>query len=40
MSTFLKNIPIADAHHHLWDLSHGIYPWLGDRPNESFFLGD
>ena len=40
MSTFLENIPIADAHHHLWDLSHGIYPWLGDRPNESFFLGD
>lgn len=40
MSTFLRNIPIADAHHHLWDLSHGIYPWLGDRPNESFFLGD
>src|SRR5690606_11222485 len=23
---------LVDAHHHLWDLSHGRYPWLQDGP--------
>jgi predicted TIM-barrel fold metal-dependent hydrolase len=40
MNEFLQHIPIADAHHHLWDLGHGDYPWLSSRPNQDFFLGD
>ena len=34
-------MPIVDAHHHLWDLSQGSYPWLqqGYDP-QAFFLGD
>lgn len=33
---------IADAHHHLWDLSRGplTYPWLQDPEPHPFFLGD
>jgi predicted TIM-barrel fold metal-dependent hydrolase len=33
--------PVADAHHHLWDLARGHYPWLQDEydPN-SHFIGD
>lgn len=35
------SIPIVDAHHHLWDLRLGHYPWLQDRYDpSSFFLGD
>ncbi|MBV9655970.1 MAG: amidohydrolase family protein [Acetobacteraceae bacterium] len=30
---------IVDAHHHLWDLSAGRYPWLQDRYEPHFFLG-
>ncbi len=30
---------LVDAHHHLWDLREGRYPWLQDAP-EPFFLGD
>ena len=34
-------MPIADAHHHLWDLSQGSYPWLQhDYDPQAFFLGD
>ena len=33
-------IPIIDAHHHLWDLSAGRYPWLQGDYHEAFFLGD
>lgn len=33
-------IPIIDAHHHLWDLAAGHYPWLQDEYHEAFFLGD
>lgn len=33
--------PVVDAHHHLWDLSAGHYPWLQDGYDpEAFFLGD
>ncbi|WP_354687367.1 amidohydrolase family protein [Cupriavidus necator] len=34
-------VAIVDAHHHLWQLGRGRYPWLQDeyRP-ASFFLGD
>ncbi len=31
---------IVDAHHHLWNLDRNYYPWLSDRPEEHFFLGD
>lgn len=35
------SLPIVDAHHHLWDLSKGHYPWLQEDYNPSaFFLGD
>lgn len=31
---------IVDAHHHLWDLGQGRYPWLQDAyDGDSFFLG-
>lgn len=33
--------PVVDAHHHLWDLTSGHYPWLqGDYNPQTFFLGD
>ena len=36
------DLPIIDAHHHLWDLGNGAlhYPWLQDDDVEAFFLGD
>jgi len=38
----LHDLPIIDAHHHLWDLSPGPlhYPWLQDRDAKAHFLGD
>lgn len=33
-------LPIVDAHHHLWDLGNGRYPWLQDDYHGDFFLGD
>jgi len=35
-------LPIVDAHHHLWDLEGGplAYPWLQDPTPHAFFLGD
>jgi predicted TIM-barrel fold metal-dependent hydrolase len=33
-------LPIVDAHHHLWDLGNGRYPWLQNEYHEQFFLGD
>jgi predicted TIM-barrel fold metal-dependent hydrolase len=34
------DIPIVDAHHHLWDLKAGRYPTKQDQYDEHFFLGD
>lgn len=32
---------VVDAHHHLWDLNTGNYPWLQHEYNDrTFFLGD
>ncbi|MFJ3487792.1 amidohydrolase family protein [Pseudomonas sp. NPDC090202] len=33
-------LPVVDAHHHLWDLASGHYPWLQDDYHQGFFLGD
>ncbi len=33
-------LPVVDAHHHLWDLGRGHYPWLSDDYHADFFLGD
>jgi predicted TIM-barrel fold metal-dependent hydrolase len=33
-------IELVDAHHHLWDLRAGRYPWLQQAPDPHFFLGD
>ncbi len=35
------SLPVVDAHHHLWDLERGHYPWLQEEYDpKSFFLGD
>jgi len=38
----MDDLPIIDAHHHLWDLTRGPlhYPWLQDEVPEPHFLGD
>ena len=33
-------VTLIDAHHHLWDLQENYYPWLSDKPDEHFFLGE
>lgn len=39
MSTLYDDLPIVDAHHHLWDLEGAIsYPWLSN--NEHAYMGD
>jgi len=32
--------PIIDAHHHLWDLETGQYPWLEGEFITTFRYGD
>ena len=34
------DLPIVDAHHHLWDLSANRHPWLSDEPPIAFRYGD
>jgi predicted TIM-barrel fold metal-dependent hydrolase len=34
------DVPIVDAHHHLWDLNAGRYPTKQDKYDTNFFLGD
>lgn len=36
----MDDLPIIDAHHHLWDLDANYYPFLADAPEPGFFLGD
>ena len=31
---------LIDSHHHLFDLDAVYYPWLSDRPESGFLLGD
>ncbi len=33
-------VTLIDAHHHLWDLDANHYPFLSDKPEPHFFLGD
>ena len=35
-----KDIEIIDAHHHLWNLNQNYYPFLSDKIDKDFFLGD
>lgn len=37
-----QDLPIIDAHHHLWQLEGGplTYPWLQDAKAHEFFLGE
>ena len=35
-----KNIEIIDAHHHFWDLNQNYYPFLSDKIDLDFFLGN
>ena len=34
------NIEIIDAHHHFWDINQNYYPFLSDKIDENFFLGN
>ena len=34
------DLPIVDAHHHLWDLERHFYPWLSPRPLPPTLAGD
>jgi predicted TIM-barrel fold metal-dependent hydrolase len=36
----MDDLPIIDAHHHLWDLARNHYPWLTGEPKHGTFLGD
>ena len=35
-----KDIEIIDAHHHFWDLNQNYYPFLSDKIDPDFFLGN
>ena len=34
------DLPIIDAHHHIWDLQLNYHPWLADEPPQPFRYGD
>ncbi len=34
------NFDIVDSHHHFFGLDNVYYPWLSDRPEENFLLGN
>ena len=35
-----EDIEIIDAHHHFWDLNKNYYPFLSDKVDPNFFLGN
>ena len=35
-----QNIEIVDSHHHFWDLDKNYYPFLCDKIDPDFFLGN
>ena len=35
-----KNLEILDSHHHFWDLDKNYYPFLCDKIDPDFFLGN
>lgn len=40
MTDAIDRQPIIDTHHHFFDLEAVYYPWLTDRPEPSFLLGN
>ena len=34
------DLPVVDAHHHIWDLSSNHHPWLSEEPPPPFRYGD
>lgn len=34
------DLPLVDAHHHIWDLSANHHPWLAEEPPSAFRYGD
>jgi len=39
--TMYDDLPIVDAHHHLWDLEGPIaYPWLKEATSQHDYMGD
>ena len=39
-SPVVASLPVADAHHHVWDLELKTHPWLAGEPLASFRYGD
>lgn len=35
----MSEVPIIDAHHHVWDIGHNYHPWLRDEPMIPFRYG-
>ncbi len=36
----MSELPIIDAHHHVWDVGRNYHPWLRDEPMIPFRYGD
>lgn len=34
------DLPVIDAHHHIWDLNANHHPWLAEEPPPAFRYGD
>lgn len=35
-----EDLPVIDAHHHIWDLNANHHPWLAEEPPPAFRYGD
>ena len=33
-----EDLPVIDAHHHIWDLQRNHHPWLADEPPAAFAM--